>query len=113
MEMLVKDSFNTLSNAQFEILKMFSKPMNNKDLTELKQLLKDFLSKRISAHHLIAESGVRNWCEASDTNSLLDLSICLSIVMSRNTSTAPVILSFKVIGAIVTATGNLVLSGLT
>jgi hypothetical protein len=47
MEMLVKDSLNTLSNAQFEILKMFSKPMNNKDLTELKQLLKDFLSKRI------------------------------------------------------------------
>lgn len=45
--MLVKDSFNTLSNAQFEILKMFSKPMNNKDLSELKQLLKDFLSKRI------------------------------------------------------------------
>ena len=45
--MLVKDSLNTLSNAQFEILKMFSKPMNNKDLTELKHLLKDFLSKRI------------------------------------------------------------------
>ena len=47
MEMLVKDSFNTLSNAQFEILKLFSKPMNNKDLNELKQLLEDFLSKRI------------------------------------------------------------------
>jgi hypothetical protein len=39
MEMLIKESFNSLSNAQFEILKMFSKPMNNKDLTELKQLL--------------------------------------------------------------------------
>jgi hypothetical protein len=47
VEIPVKEYFNTLSNAQFEILKMFSKPMNNKDLTELKQLLKDFLSKRI------------------------------------------------------------------
>lgn len=39
----------SLNNAQIEILKMFSKPMNRKDLSDLKKTLIDFLSSKIDS----------------------------------------------------------------
>ncbi len=45
-----KESTNqvaVLSNAQIEILKMFSRPMRKNEITDLKQVLKNFLSERI------------------------------------------------------------------
>jgi hypothetical protein len=38
---------NCLNNAQPEILKMFSKPMNKRDLADLRKTLIEFLSEKI------------------------------------------------------------------
>ncbi len=38
---------HTLTNGQIEILRMFSKPMNKTEIEDLRNILKEFLSKRI------------------------------------------------------------------
>jgi hypothetical protein len=57
-----------LNTAQLEILKLFSHPMNDKDLSALKETLIDFLMQKLvaSADRSVAEQGltteeVNNW----------------------------------------------------
>jgi hypothetical protein len=57
-----------LNTAQLEILKLFSKPMNDKDLAELKEMLIDFLMQKLvaSADRSVDAQGlstedVNNW----------------------------------------------------
>jgi len=47
METLTMPMQTGLNEVQIDLLKMFSIPMSNSDLVELRKLLRDFLSKRI------------------------------------------------------------------
>lgn len=51
-----------LNSAQLEILKLFSTPMNDKDLAALKETLIDFLMQKLvtSADRSVAEQGLSN-----------------------------------------------------
>ena len=64
--------------------------------------------RSISEYQLIAVSGVRSWCDARETNSVLALSTWYSLVTSRNETTQPTISPEPLrIGAIELATGIL------
>lgn len=55
-----------LNNAQIEILKMFSKPMSQKELSEFKKMLIQYLSKKID------EEVEDIWNKKKMSNSKLD-----------------------------------------